>query len=988
MSRQKAGYGLINDAGLMFHGAVRSALLLLRSGLDDEASISGRARKTNVSYSLQPKSDYSQAVLNAATQISREAVRAELMRRSRPANDALGSRYQKILDALAAGVIFTKTTGEKGPAYQWADASIEHELRSSVDEHFDHGPVRQLSITVSERVSAAVVYAFTDDAASLRITDPEDRREARDLGILAAAFAAEAKGISKLAVTRSLTDGVSAQDGIDPTYQFSDPEAGDVNYSISVKTGLPVDDPAVDRAEEVTWAVNVRVTRKRVEALIDDYIARAEDKNLTAKVEELRTALDLLRKGREIYWSRNGSDDEMGRYQWTNSGDPNVSYTLQAKPGFEDATVAVTTQVSRSAAEAQIALLAAGFKARLDEVEAEMATASAERKVKLQAVLDALTAQRDAEAALIEQALDDADGGIFFRNQQVGSADFSFGWTSLQNRNLSYSLSANTSVPFGRRNEGGGYSNPLTEVTFSRSERVSYSSMMAKARLVTDARKKQEALAAIDSVNDQGGAFYRATTGLKDPVYQWSKQDYSDENWSISVNDRVPQGIADANGVYPSYGTEYSFSHNVRVMESEVLAAIDAIRDAVKKAEARAAFQAALDENTSFFKSRAGDDDPVYQWSYKSDPNTNYTITLNDHVQCGVRTESGAYPAYTTEAVYSVNRRVSLQDTLALISGIPDAVKRDQAYLALFTADAIYRVQAGNDDPVYQWTNRFDPNESFSMTPNDRLGFTTFSRTARVSREEVAARYARLKDTGDSRYAGLEAALADARDNAFHVSRAGGDDPTYQWTSKTDKNLTYSLSLVKVPVGEALADGSYASYRVEVTFVRNTRASEADVRAAIALIKDQKGDGAEAAAVLGDLLTLGASVYRSLSDGESPLDGTDPVFQFTGLPDPDQKYSPDKSYSITVNSAAPDGPEATWNISTRVRRTEVARYITDGWFAGDDKDPKLLDALAALADSDDDAFYMSQAGTNDNVQFQWTSKSDPTQFSIAVRRTE
>ena len=652
----KQGYDLVNDGDVDTAAALSDSALYYwsRSGMDDTegqfqwASVSD----PNTSYSLLPRNDYAQVVLNASTQVSRETVRKEL-------DDAVAagtitaqdSRYQKIVAAIAAGASFIRTTGEKGPSYQWASSTDKNTSYSlAVDEHFpsDAGLLTQLSITVSTRVSAATAYA----EAQL-ISNPADRQEARDLDILKDAVTTEARGISTLAVNRSVTDGVSSQDGVDASYQFSDPEDGDISYTIGVRSGLPVDDPEVDRAVEVTWTINTRVTRATIEALINDYIKKAEESDLAAKVAELNEALGFVAMGREIYWSRSGQDDTVGQYQWTDIADPNVSYSLLSRPGFEEATLTVTTQVSRSVVAAQIAVLTASYDLQRAEIEAEIVRVP-EQAVALGEALTQLQTEYDANKRLIENALLDADGGMFSTSQQIGSADVTYNWSSAGDRNLSYGLSTNAKVPFGFTNSSGVLIPFRTEVSFTRNQRVSRSALEAKAALIPDAAKKAKALESIAAIDLAGGAFSQATTDLKDPVYQWSDPASPDESWSMSYNPRVPQGIPDADtGVYRSYAPECAVTHSVRVKEAEVREAIATIKDPVKKLAAEAALTAAILENTGLYKSQVlAEEDPTYQWSNKSDTNTSFSVSVNAQVPSGLQNANGTYPEFVTETTY------------------------------------------------------------------------------------------------------------------------------------------------------------------------------------------------------------------------------------------------------------------------------------------------------------------------------------------------
>ncbi|MBI4711510.1 MAG: hypothetical protein HY767_03495, partial [Candidatus Omnitrophica bacterium] len=506
-------------------------------------------------------------------------------------------------------------------------------------------------------------------------------------------------------------------------------------------------------------------------------------------------------------------------------------------------------------------------------------------------------------------------------------------------------------------------------------------------------------------------------------VYQWTNPQDPAENWSLAVNSHVPEGT-EAEPLADS--TEVTLNHNVRVAPSEVSALIAKIADPVKRAEAEAAFTTGKE----FYLSQAGDDDAVYQWSDKDNSNLSYSVTANDHVPAGQPDASGNYGQFTTEYTFSHSERTSVQEMLALIPLIEDETKRSEAYISLFSADSFYRSQAGNDDAVFQWSSRNDPKVSCTITKNPRLDVTTFSRTKRVSREQVQselaaltasyntekaalaaqiaeasgaektafeAALARLEVESPLRLGRITAALADAKVNMFSKVQAGSDDPVYQWSSASNKNLNYSLSLnTKVPVGETGTAG--AGFRTEVTFSRNERASADEARSQVNLIRDS-ADKAEVLAILNDQLAKGLAVYRSLTDSESVLDYAEYSYQFTDISDPD------KSYSLAVNSGALDGAEATWTITQRIGRSQViaARGYIETTYTTSRTElealiaqttdaetlaflqqslanltatyvAKMADLDAAIADGD--GFSMSRAGSNDTAaQYQWTSKT-------------
>ncbi|MBI4711511.1 MAG: hypothetical protein HY767_03500, partial [Candidatus Omnitrophica bacterium] len=239
--------------------------------------------------------------------------------------------------------------------------------------------------------------------------------------------------------------------------------------------------------------------------------------------------------------------------------------------------------------------------------------------------------------------------------------------------------------------------------------------------------------------------------------------------------------------------------------------------------------------------------------------------------------------------------------------------------------------------------------------------------------------------SGDSRYLNLRLALADGR--IFTMSQAGNDDPSYQWSSETNRNLSYSMTVnTKIGVGIADANGVYPSYKTEVAFTRNERVTVAEAQAQLSLIGNETHRAAAAAA----LAQSGVMVSKVLTDGESVNDYIDPVYQFTDLTNSDKSYSIALKSGIPVGEKNADGSypstktEALWNVSERVARSTVAGFIEDSWFSGDATDAKLIEALVSIMDSD--AFYKSYGSSGDNVSYQWTSRTNPNMnYSLAVK---
>ncbi|MFA5391176.1 MAG: hypothetical protein WC331_07115, partial [Candidatus Omnitrophota bacterium] len=344
--------------------------------------------------------------------------------------------------------------------------------------------------------------------------------------------------------------------------------------------------------------------------------------------------------------------------------------------------------------------------------------------------------------------------------------------------------------------------------------------------------------------------------------------------------------------------------------------------------------------------------DPVYQFADVRNPDKSYSISIRSEVPVGNPPEDQG-----VEATWNVSERISKDQVSQHLAAewIADAAKLADALDTLEDGDVFYVSYAGtNDNVTYQWTDRDNQNVSYSLQVEESWHEANFSQNERVSKETVSAELGRLATPDDSRYAKLQANIADGK--IFFMSQSGNDQPSYQWASETDRNFSYGLSLSVV--NEAIQLAVSSTERMSTEFVRQTQA---------ALVKDvsDKKD-------IDDALALeGVVVYRTLSDGESVLDGDDasPTYTFA---DP---TNADRNYALAVNAYAPDGPEATINITTRISKTQVRQHIESD--AGGEwiQDPlKKAQAVTALADGD--MFYMSQGGTDDTPQYQWSSMAN------------
>ena len=186
-------------------------------------------------------------------------------------------------------------------------------------------------------------------------------------------------------------------------------------------------------------------------------------------------------------------------YQWTNSLDPNESFSIsendQVPVGVNNAPTGKEWTFNRSLRVSKTTVLA-----------------------QMQNIPDP-----DLRNAKID-SLKACTNCVFFNEQRAGNDDPSYQWTELGDASTSYSLVLNTSVPVGIPNAQGVYPSKKTEATYSVNTRVSKAEVLARIQSdaagewIVDPEARAAALAAYNAQVAVNGAFYLAQSGAGEPV--------------------------------------------------------------------------------------------------------------------------------------------------------------------------------------------------------------------------------------------------------------------------------------------------------------------------------------------------------------------------------------------------------------------------------------------------------------------------------------
>jgi hypothetical protein len=719
------------------------------------------------------------------------------------------------------------------------------------------------------------------------------------------------------------------------TYQWTSPLNSNISYTVATNTKWG---PSFNQSERVakdevaeqldTLKTNYDAQKTEIQAdLAKNFLTAAERAELTAALVALETnyaeqrsgLIVALVLGNAFYVSLTPKDDKV--YQWTNFSNSNVSYSMTAYPQWNEATFNRSERVSWQSMWEQVVLLDSAYELQRQDItdklnEPMTPPLTAGERTDLEALRRDIDAEHIVNRKTLIEGL--VSGHAFYKSQ-VGTKDPSYQWTSALDPDVSYSISINTHVPRGTQTnlrEDG------VEVSVTKTTRIDPSVVKDEAALVADPDRLAQALAA---ASELGAIFYRSQTNGKEIVYQWSSPKNSNVNYTISTS--------------AEWGP--SFSQSERVAKDEVAGQLETLKTNYEAQKAE--IQADL-EKTSLTPAERSE----------------LTAALT-----------------TLEANYAEQR-----------SGLLAALAMGDAF---FVSLALAKTAAGATvyNKTYQWTNFSNPNVSYTVASYVGWGEVAFNRTKRVSWQTMWEQVVLLKQGYDeqieekeSRATGLsegDPILTELRANianlqkkyaanrqtlieglvvgrAFYVSQVGSKDPSYQWTSALDPNVSYSISVNKhVPRGteaEPLADGT------EVSISRTERVSRESIVAAsvLGLIADP-AKKAEAQLAVSQ---AGALFYRTVTDGK------DPVYQWTS------PQNSNVSYTISLNSKVPEGlsnnptgRETTFNRNERIQRSEVK-----GWIAKMADPLKRAKALHALIDGT--AFYKAQAG-NDDASYQWSS---------------
>ena len=345
------------------------------------------------------------------------------------------------------------------------------------------------------------------------------------------------------------------------------------------------------------------------------------------------------------------------------------------------------------------------------------------------------------------------------------------------------------------------------ETVFGRNERIRRTEIEGMIAHIADPSKKAKALHALVD----GVAFYKTQAGNDDPSYQWTSFSRFNVNYTISTK---------------SWGeAHYSSTQRVSWQTLWSQLSILALGD-----ERLVDIQKAIAGTEVVYQSDA-DKGLVFQWASSTIENTSYSLYQDNFVPKGKPEEN---LPYGQELNFTVTERVSIETmrSAAVVEMIPalDAAKKAQALAAIEEPGAaFFRSKTNTDVPVYQWTSPLDADVSYSITfdtkvpvgtavPQEYVTHGKFNRLTRVSSTTVSGQMAFVKDP--ARRAAGYLALADG--DLFTMAQAGDDDPTYQWSSFTDPNVSYTLRVnTHVPTGN------------EAIFSKSTRVSREEVQSTV-----------------------------------------------------------------------------------------------------------------------------------------------------------
>ncbi|MBI4710865.1 MAG: hypothetical protein HY767_00120, partial [Candidatus Omnitrophica bacterium] len=291
------------------------------------------ASDPNLSYTLSVKDDlaagWHSALFCYSKRVSREYVAEQY--KNLPESD---SRKAALAAAILKADVFYMSPGDRGPTFQWTDSKNRNLSYSlSLDEKFPVAGGFQVPPVVTFATNVRVHMEEALAAFDL-IQDLAKRAEAKE------------KVSAQVPVYRSLSDGISAIDGVDLVYQFADAADSDTSYTVSLKSGVPVGDPAANTGADATFGISTRVSRTEIERWLADQALVLVAQGVTS-AEALANA--------EVFYLSKGSVSEAGQYQWTDFKGPSKSFTLAVRSDLGQKTLSLTTQVSAATVAAELA---------------------------------------------------------------------------------------------------------------------------------------------------------------------------------------------------------------------------------------------------------------------------------------------------------------------------------------------------------------------------------------------------------------------------------------------------------------------------------------------------------------------------------------------------------------------------------------------------------------------------------------------------------
>ena len=762
----------------------------------------------------------------------------------------------------------------------------------------------ELTLTRSERVSLEEALQM---AALIR-----DESDAEEAGI-----ALRTGGVTG---TRAVSDGEGVHDGDDdnPTYQFTDVNNPDRNYSMSINSDAP-------DGREAVWNISERISREQALQAIDWIV------DATRKQQALAAA-----GGADMFQMSRGGTDDTAIYQWTNRLEDGVNYSLQVEAEWEQAVFNRSERVLVGEFASHLEALEASYSARRSEIEADILADP--RNAQLQLALTALETEYKTQTALIAAALD--DGSIFYRSQ-AGTDDPSFQWTSDSDPNKNYTLGVNTHVPVGEELEDGSYASFRVELDFSENQRISRNDLAAALtdasgkNLIADLRQKEQA---DEALADPGAAFFRNTANGKPPTYQWSSSYDARVSYSVSVDEKVPVGEGETAG----YATVAKFTLVERVSRAHMLKLLDQIPSAFdeieKESDERRNARAAIADGESFTMSRSGGDDITCSWASVSDPTVSYTITEDVHSLLG-----------KANASFKKSTRISREEVATLPEGLA-AVEEAPAGLtdSRFGAAPIRELLLGGLASDPNW-DRAVVRLVEGAAEDGTLKWTGY---VIVSEDGKSMRSAILSleldpVTGD--YRDLDPSTPDLIDRVQYIETISvGADDAVTPKGKTAAEVfgdrvaagDWPVSRVRISTGSFAAAAwtpesdfydlaGYDSEQLRIAFFEGagdpeqpqfmTRVEKAEVLDVVPLMRDE-GMRRAALAALND---PNAVFYRIEGSGK------DKSYQWTSSFDSNVSYTITVDIKVAVGDAENFTQEATFTTQTRVSRAVIATAYLD-----------------------------------------------------------